>query len=158
MTKRSVTIALVFAATLAFSATALATPKTIPGRQADVSKALAGLKISVKNKRFVTNKRGRRDLVLYSSTSMPQVAAEFKRAYRQDLKLAEGYQVVGWAFMPFKNSYSATLRKGDERLVAEVFADGRGSAISIWGYVRNPRKDARTPRRALPPAKPTVNR
>lgn len=158
MTKRSVTIALAFAATFAFSASAFATPKPIPGRQAAVSKALSSLKIKVKSQRFVTTKRGRQDLVLYSRTPLKTVGAEFKRAYLQSVKLAEGYRAVGWAYMPYRDSYTLTLRKGDERLIAEVMADGAGSAISIWGYVRNPNKLRRAPHRAVPPVRPTVNR
>ncbi len=158
MTKRSVTIALAFAATFAFSASAFARPKPIPQRQAKVRKALSGLKISVKSERFVTNKKGRQDLVLSSSTPLKKVGAEFKRAYLQDLSLAEGYKAVGWAYMPYRDSYTVTLRKGDERIVAEVKKDGAGSAIAIWGYVRNPNKAPRSPHRAVPPARPTVRR
>ena len=158
MTKRSVTIAVAFAATFAFSASAFARPKPIPQRQAKVRKALSGLKINVKSERFVTNKKGRQDLVLASRTPHKKVGAEFKRAYLQDLNLAEGYKAVGWAYMPYRDSYTVTLRKGDERIIAEVQQDGAGSSIAIWGYVRNPTKAPRSPSRAVPGPKPTVSR
>ena len=141
MTKRSVTIATTFALCLALGASALAAPRhVVRARQADARTAMTGLDIEDTKPRTVTTKPGR----------------EFKDAYIHKVALPTGFKVTGWAKIIPTGAYSMTLERGDEIVVVHVSKDGRGTALNIIGLVFNTKQ--RVPQRAVPAAKPTVNR
>ena len=157
MTKRSVTIATTFALCLALGASALAAPRhVVRARQADARTAMTGLDIEVTKQRTVTTKQGREDLVVLSRTDLMKVAAEFKDGYIHKTELPTGFKVTGWAKIIPTGAYSMTLERGDEIVVVHVSKDGRGTALNIIGLVFNTKQ--RVPQRAVPAAKPTVNR
>lgn len=151
MMKRTLTIALALLGTATMSASALAaTPRPIPGAQAQMRRVLSRLDLRVDSQRVVYNARGRQDLVLFSRTPVARVVEAAKRAYRTAKPTAEGYTVKGYAHIVATDTWTITLEKQGRSFVAEVGRSGLGSRVTLWGLAL--RAPAPLAQRSLPPS------
>lgn len=135
MTRKFFTFGLALAMSLAFAATALAAPKAIPAKQADIKVAISAMNAGVHDERVVFDKFGRQDLVLLASTAKMDLVKEVRRAYLTG-NLVNGYQVKGYGHQYATDTYTVTLEKDGERFIFEVGDDAKGSRIAIWGLSR----------------------
>ena len=148
--------------TISFGSTALAAD-SLPNAQSEIRTALSNFDLNITGERVNFAKRGRRDLVLSSTSSKMAVSDRLIHAYRTRQTLPNGWKVKGWAHLVQTDSYTFTLAKDrSESFVAEVVRDGSGSKIKLWGasYKYRPQRKplSEIPRRYVRPAGSTVVR
>lgn len=158
MKTKHIVTGIIFTVALALTATTLAnTPTPIPDKQEEMKAAVAALQVRVTNERVEFTKRGRQDLVLYSSTPFNTILSSVKRAFQSSTVLPGGFHVAGWAKQDLLGTWTATLERGGVLHVVEFGADGAGSRVTLWGVARRPGE--RQPSRSLPaPRRPSVTR
>ena len=149
MMKKALTLGIAALVTVGLTVPALANDY-VPTRQSEIRKALTTLNVNINSERIVFTKKGRKDLLLQSATSKMKVVGALQKAFGHKTVLPNGYRVAGWAHMDETDHYNFTFRRGDERFVASVFADGSGSKIKIWGHAYNPKLTRRVPGKPLP--------
>ena len=135
MIRRTLTLGLAAALTLAFATSAIAAPTPIPAKQADIKAAVDTLNVNVVNERVVFNKFGRQDLVLTATTSSKGLIKTLKRAFLNKKSVGD-YSVIGYAHQFATNNFNFTFARHGERFIVEVGKDANGSRIAIWGLVR----------------------
>ena len=151
---RALTAGLVLVLSAAFTTGAFASSKSFKGR-ADVQTALSGLGVVATSTPQLEKRRyGRTDLAFSSSTSQANIVAAAKKAYRMATKLPGKYQLVGYAKLDRRGSWSFTFSRDGQYSYAEVYPAGNGSKIFMYGYTHNVKR--KTPLRH--PRLPTVNR
>ena len=115
---------------------AFASSGTFKGR-ADVQSALSGLGVvAAGDARLETARNGRVDLGFMSSTPLRKIVAAAKTAYRKGKKLPAKYQLVGYAKLNHRGSWSFTFDRGGYYSVAEIWPHGSGVKVTIKGGTR----------------------
>lgn len=148
---KTLIVGLTLIVSAALTTGAMAAPEK-HGTTTDVPAALTGLGITASGAtKMERSKEGRLDRVFSSKMSLSKVAAEAAKAYRSGKLLPGKYQVVGYASLTRRNSYSLTLERNGYLSIVEVFAKGSGTKVTMRTTSRSPaRKTA--PIRRTPPS------
>lgn len=132
--KRTLTLGLVLLLSCAAGTTAFASSGTFKGR-ADVQSALTGLGVvATSAARLDKAHNGRIDLTFTSSTPLRDIIAKARIAYRRGVKLPSKYQLVGYAKLNRRGSWSLTFDRGGYYSVAEIRSSGSGTKVTLWGW------------------------
>ncbi len=148
--KRALTAGLVFVLSAAMSAGAFAASEGFKGRP-DIHLALSGLGVVPTSSPQLEKRRyGRTDLAYSSSTSQSTIVAAAKKAYRTAKMLPGKYQLVGYAKLDRRGSWSFTFSRNGQYSYAEVYRAGAGSKIFLWGYTNQIKRKGAPPHPRLP--------
>ena len=148
--KRTLTLGLVLLLSCAAGSAASASSGKFNGR-ADVQSALSGLGvIAAGEAQLETSIHGRVDLGFVSSTPLRKIVAAAKAAYRKGTKLPAKYQLVGYAKMNHRGSWTFTFDRGGYYSVAEIWPNGSGVKVKIKGTTRKIQRRGTSPHPRLP--------